>query len=185
MINTARSTFQIPIETAQILYFSIKTLSFYLGWACSVGGISLLQPPSHGKVINYLQTQTLSSCTYFSSRAQRSVFEILLPPTSLHLDLFACLLPAKFPMFVLSCYPLPCLYPICYLPLFWNHLLFSYVLIAQECVFTWEISPAWDQALHRKDTLLMKILEMQFFHHGHFLSFNLNFSSLQCLQYQK
>lgn len=54
MTNTLGSTFQIPIETAQILYFSIKkTLSFYPGWACSLGGISLLQPPLPGKVINY------------------------------------------------------------------------------------------------------------------------------------
>lgn len=35
--------------------------------------------------------------------------------------------------------PFPLLYPICCLPLFWHHLLFSYVLRVQECVFTWEV----------------------------------------------
>lgn len=67
-----------------------------------------------------------------------------------------CLLPTCTWTSVLACCQLsfPCLYvlippllplsPIFYISLFWYHLLFSYILIAQEWVFTWEVSPRWD-----------------------------------------
>ena len=121
MTNAAGSTHQIPTEIAQILYFSIKPAVFYPGWACSLGSISLPLPPLPGEVINYHIFSYPNSVflLHIWAPQHRGQFSMtLLPPPSLHLDLFPCLLSAEFSMFVLSYFLLPLLYPNFFLSLY-------------------------------------------------------------------
>lgn len=61
MMNVAGSVSQICIEAAIFCIFLETPQPFTPGWACSLGGMSLQQLPSPGKVIPIflLHTQTL------------------------------------------------------------------------------------------------------------------------------